>query len=154
MDTRDQIIKLTRYAKESRNDSKNIKSLTTTDKEVINSPEMDIDEIVESMQIICNKIEEMTEVQIHSVQDHLKYLKNKNISFLDKKFDHLFNDKTTVSVYNSIVTTKTNNHDKILDYSFHEKFSGFNNRRGKFLWEDEKIEEFISSLRDGMNNQL
>jgi hypothetical protein len=40
------------------------------------------------------------------------------------------------------------NSSKILDYRFKEKLSGFRNKSGSLVWDKDRIEDFISSVKN------
>lgn len=108
-------------------------------------PSMSLDEIISKMQNMCEVLESISGNKIHSVESHLEHMRQKSIQFNDRMFYRLFSEEAVPS-YDS--SKKKGKQKKILDDSFREKLSGFISPNRKLLWDDEKIAEFIDSVKN------
>lgn len=104
---------------------------------------MDVEKIINSMEELnsfikknCNPGKDFT------IAEHMNFTASKSKSFLDPKFESVFG-----SITFEPKNTRKIIRSKMMDYGTVEKLIGFANKSGTFIWDSEKINDFIKSLR-------
>lgn len=105
-------------------------------------PGLSIDDILDRMEKLNGLLEELGGVQLNSIRSHVEYTMGKSRSFTDTRFECLFK----VNPPRSSSAGGPKNAGRLLDYSFREKLIGFVPRRGKLLWDDGRISDFVESI--------
>lgn len=76
-----------------------------------------------------------------NVESFIEFYTNKNKSFDDPKYERLFDLEETTK------NEKIKNPSKMLDYGFRQNLVGFISKKKGYTWEDEKIDNFIASIK-------
>jgi hypothetical protein len=108
----------------------------------LHKPTLELDEIMENMEQINSKICEFLKIPRISISQHLDYFLSKGKSFDDSKYERLFDISTR-----GAGSKDAKIGSKLLDYSIKEKLVGFISKSGNPGWSEEKISEFISSIK-------
>lgn len=104
-------------------------------------PSCELEELMEKIDDVNRQLCEATGAEFKPVAGVVEFYTGKGKAFDDPKYERLFDVASSAS-RNAKSTTK------LLDYSFREKLSGFIGRRGGLQWEDGKISEFVTAIKD------
>lgn len=104
-----------------------------------------LESLIDSMESINDVIRKTSNSEVHSVRNHLKYMLGKIHSHEDRRYDILFVDLAKGG-YGTPACKRVP--AKKLPTGYIDKLCGFACKEGQLLWTDEKIDEFIESLRN------
>lgn len=111
------------------------------------TPTLTIEEILENMEEINSKICEFLLIPRVPIAQHLEYFLGKGKSFDDHKYERLFDISTK-----NAGSKDAKIGSKLLDYSIKDKLVGFYARSSGPQWNNEKISDFIQSVKQSNEN--
>ena len=106
-------------------------------------PGLNLTEIIESMESINSKICEFLVIPKVPITQHLEYFMSKDKSYDDPKYERLFDISTS-----NAGSKDSKLGSKLLDYSIKDKLIGFLAKNGNPAWSEDKISEFINSIKN------
>lgn len=104
-----------------------------------------IDALIKRMESINQTISKLSDTDTFSVEQHLSYMLEKGYKFTDRRYDMLFSS-TKQPGYS--LSLRRERKAKDLYRGYYERLTGFIQKEGEFLWDKEKIEEFILSIKN------
>lgn len=108
-----------------------------------------IDSIIDSMEELNQPLYRLGGAKPHSIRNHLEYMINqKRVSFDERRFNHLFTDRNcSYRPLDAVDRPSSKSDASGPDYRYHEKLSGLVVGTRRRDWEDERITEFVNSLK-------
>ena len=108
-----------------------------------------LDDVIEMMEQANQTIGALTLTEMRSIRDHLAFMKGKSLSFEDSRFDNLFSDRNTSAEHSNEAkgAGKGRSMQQCVDYSYREKLAGFVAKTGHLEWDEDRIADFIGSIR-------